>query len=87
MRDGFNLPTITPEYSMFYGYAHSAMRAVTMVKTLFDVDESEESNSLEYTNNKIVLIGISGGSVTSLIVNGVDDRLDGVIAIAGMGGF
>jgi len=42
--EGFSASDTTqhPEYSMFYGYAHSAMRAITMIKTLFDVDGSDD---------------------------------------------
>ncbi len=85
IRDGFDVNPLHPEYSMFYGYAHSAMRAVTVIEKQFDSGGSAFTRG--YTNGKVVMFGISGGSVTTLIANGVDSRLDGAVGFAGMGGW
>jgi hypothetical protein len=84
-RDGFTSPVVVPRNSLLYSYAHSAMRAVTMVEKLFESDNG--SYTLHWANGHRMMMGFSGGSVTTLIVNGVDDRLDGVIANFGMGAF
>lgn len=84
MREGFaDAQFPHPERSMLYGYAHSGMRAVTVANELFGENGPAEVNG--WTDGDVVVAGISGGGVTTLIINGVDSRLDGAIAFAASG--
>lgn len=61
--------------SWLYAYVHGLLRAVTLVSGLPDVD-----------GRAVVLNGTSLGGVASLIANGVDDRIGGVLAMNAAGG-
>ncbi|HXF05281.1 MAG TPA: acetylxylan esterase [Blastocatellia bacterium] len=52
------------QQSWLYQYAYSAMRAVTYLTTLTEVDP-----------NRIAMTGVSAGGLMTWIANGVDDRL------------
>jgi dienelactone hydrolase len=67
------LPTIRA--SWLYQYAFAAMRALTVLGTRAEVDPQG-----------LVMSGNSMGAVTSFIVNGVDDRVRGIVAVSGSGG-
>jgi dienelactone hydrolase len=60
--------------SWLYAYAFSLLRAVTLLQALPDVD------------GHVVLNGTSLGGLASLIANGVDDRIGGVLAMSASGG-
>jgi dienelactone hydrolase len=61
--------------SWLYAYVHGLLRGVTFVQGLPDVD-----------GRAVVLTGTSMGGVASLIANGVDDRIGGVLAMNASGG-
>lgn len=60
--------------SWLYQYAYSAMRAVTYLATLPEVDPQ-----------RIAMTGISAGGLMTLIANGVDDRLAAACPIMATG--
>jgi cephalosporin-C deacetylase-like acetyl esterase len=62
--------------SWLYQYAYSAMRAVTYLATLSQVDPQ-----------KICMTGISAGGLMTWIANGVDDRLAAAFPIMATGDF
>ena len=70
---GFPGPNPDYEFSMLWGYAMSGMRAVNLFDKAFD-----RSNK-EWTNDNLVVMGSSVGGVTTLLVNGNDDRPTGAI--------
>jgi dienelactone hydrolase len=60
--------------SWLYAYAFAVMRAVTLLAQRPDVDPQG-----------IVLSGVSMGALASFIVNGVDDRIRGILPMNGAG--
>jgi dienelactone hydrolase len=60
--------------SWLYAYVFSLLRAVTLLQALPDVD------------GHVVLSGTSLGGLASLVANGVDDRIAGVLAMSASGG-
>jgi dienelactone hydrolase len=61
--------------SWLYAYVHALMRGITLVQSLPDVDP-----------RAVVLSGTSMGGIASLLANGADDRLGGVLAVSAGGG-
>jgi dienelactone hydrolase len=60
--------------SWLYAYVFATLRAITVVQALPDVQ------------GPVVLSGTSLGGIASLIANGVDDRIGGVLAMSASGG-
>lgn len=60
--------------SWLYAYVFTVLRGITLVQALPDVQ------------GKAVLVGTSLGGIASLVANGVDDRIGGVLAVSASGG-
>src|SRR6185436_10179634 len=60
--------------SWLHAYVFAVLRAITLVQDLPDVE------------GPVVLSGTSLGGIASLVANGVDDRVGGVLAISASGG-
>ena len=63
-----------PRGSWLYAYVFTVLRAITLVQGLPDVE------------GPVVLSGTSLGGVASLVANGVDDRIGGVLVLSASGG-
>ena len=61
--------------SWVYAYTFALLRAITVVQALPDVDP-----------RAVVLNGTSMGGIASLLANGADDRIGGVLAMSAAGG-
>lgn len=61
--------------SWLYAYVFALMRGITLVQALPDVDA-----------HAVVLSGTSMGGIASLVANGADDRIGGVLAMSASGG-
>jgi dienelactone hydrolase len=64
----------SPTDSWFWEHAAAAMRALTVLETLPEVDPA-----------RLAMSGYSGGAVATHMVNGVDDRLIAAVPISGTG--
>jgi cephalosporin-C deacetylase-like acetyl esterase len=62
--------------SWLYAYVYAVLRAITLLQTIPQADP-----------RGIVVSGVSMGGVASLIANGVDDRVRGVMVVSAAGGF
>jgi len=78
-RDVSPPPPNEPDHSYGWDMGMSVLRAVKLFKMGLDTEG--------WTNGWLVLGGYSFGGIMTLIINGVDDRIDGAFTMFACGGF
>jgi len=63
-----------PGNSWFWEHAVAAIRGITLLTTLDQVDP-----------DRLAMTGYSGGALVSYLVNGVDDRIDAIVPVSATG--